>query len=226
MKQELLEQLIRMCVCEILDNVNEADTKGAPSPPAGGLGTADQPAAPPKKSSPPPESEPKPEEKPEETPEETPEPTPQQNVKGLLLINPLNKASLSKIPLASNTNDIIIDKTLKQYAKKVIGNASGNSIIVPKATIALIKSVISNPNTALYLYLMKYDPSSLEVYVKGDKSLQVAKDASLKSTDIMGVSTEPTTPVQLPQNGQPQQQLAEEHRKLIKKLVTQILNKK
>jgi hypothetical protein len=44
-KKQHLEYLIRECVKEILDQVSE-ETVGAPSPPADGLGTADQPALP------------------------------------------------------------------------------------------------------------------------------------------------------------------------------------
>lgn len=44
MKQELLEHLVRLCVREVIDQVDE--TKGAPAPPADGQGTADQPGIP------------------------------------------------------------------------------------------------------------------------------------------------------------------------------------
>jgi hypothetical protein len=46
MKKELLENLIRTCVREVLDQVSEKTTVGAPAPPAEGLGTAEQPAIP------------------------------------------------------------------------------------------------------------------------------------------------------------------------------------
>ena len=49
LKKQLLEYLIRECVCEVISqigtDVNE-DTVVAPAPPADGLGTADQPPIP------------------------------------------------------------------------------------------------------------------------------------------------------------------------------------
>lgn len=49
MKKELLEYLVRECVKEVLESMpdpTQPETIGAPAPPAGGQGTADQPALP------------------------------------------------------------------------------------------------------------------------------------------------------------------------------------
>lgn len=50
-KKQLLEYLIRQCVKEVLEQVSEDETVGAASPPADGLGTAEQPALPKKPTS-------------------------------------------------------------------------------------------------------------------------------------------------------------------------------
>ena len=52
MKQELMENLIRYCAREVLAQIreNSGETKGAPAPPADGLGTAEQPPIPKKTS--------------------------------------------------------------------------------------------------------------------------------------------------------------------------------
>jgi hypothetical protein len=57
-KNQILEQLVRKCICEVLDTMNikevgkfqlhprQEESIGAPAPPAEGQGTADQPPIP------------------------------------------------------------------------------------------------------------------------------------------------------------------------------------
>ena len=175
MKQELLEYIIRSCVKEVLTQVNEEEeTKGAPAPPADGLGTADQPPVP--------KNDSEPDEEPEEKPEqEAPPPT---NLKGVILVNPRDKSALRPIPLRAG-NDAGVERALHQVAAAI----AGSNVKVAISTLRMVRDALRNPNSSVYVYLGKYDPQSDEVFLMADKSLQVAKDASIEATDIQNGST-------------------------------------
>jgi hypothetical protein len=53
----------------------------------------------------------------------------------------------------------------------------------------MVKGALSSPNTAVYLYLGKYDPESQEIFLMADKSLQVAKDQSISPAELTGTPT-------------------------------------
>lgn len=173
MKQELLEYLIRHCVKEVLSQMNEADndTVGASAPPADGQGTADQPPVP--------KGEELPNEKPSEP--ETPAAPPSPNLKGVVFINPKDKAKLQKLQIQGG-NDAALERNLYQQAARMVGP----NVKIALSTLRMVKDALKNPNTTTYLYLGKYDPNSEEVFLMADKSIQVAKDSSITSAEMVG----------------------------------------
>ena len=227
MKPELLEHLIRLCVREVLNNVREADDefKGAAAPPADGQGTADQPAVP--------------KDKPEEpqAPEEpqTPEPT---NLKGNVFINPRDKSDLKPLKLTPEGSDAQLDRELHRFA----AGYAGSQVRIAISTMRMVKEALRNPGVTVYLYLRKYDPSSEEVYLVADRSLYIAKDNSITPAELTGASvSQPSTndfqpltasPDDYAQNmtagGRTQVPRIDEQvfRKIVKKMVNEILNRK
>jgi hypothetical protein len=179
MKQELLEYLVRSCVKEVLtqSTIQEGDPeiKGAAAPPADGQGTAEQPEIPNEKDS---------------IPEEPKEPeTPQSpELKGVVLVNPRDKSKLQKVPLKSG-DDMSLDRNLHQLSAAL----AGSNVKTAASTLRMVKDAVKNPNTITYLYLGKYDPNSDEIFLMADKSLQVAKDASVPPTEL-GTSTSKMVP--------------------------------
>lgn len=225
MKQELLEYLVRQCVREVLTQVREAgdETKGAPSPPADGLGTADQPPIPKDK-----ETEPTP-------PEEPQAPTP--NLKGIVFVNPKDKAKLQKVQLQGR-DDASVERELHSVAAKL----AGSKVKIALSTSRAVKDALRNPNASLYLYLGKYDPESDEVFLMADKSLQVAKDASIQPGEMTGLPTSTLPPnyksyggmddteyqAALAQRGKPTPRygIDENLTKVIRKMVNEVLDRK
>lgn len=170
MKQELLEYIIRACAKEVLTQLNEEeDTKGAPAPPAAGQGTADQPPIP--KDKKPVDTEP---EKPE-----TPDAPPAPELKGIVMVSPRDKSKLQKIDLKAGD-----DANLERSLHRIAANAAGSKVKTALSTTRMVKDVVRNPDTSVYLYIGKYDPQSDELFLMADKSLQVAKDASVPSTEF------------------------------------------
>lgn len=226
MKKELLEHLVRHCVREVLSQVKEADdTKGAASPPSGGLGTADVPAIPNKPEDPVEPNIPT-------TPKE-PE-VPQPKLKGILFIDPKDKSKREKIQLKSH-DDASIERELHKLARR----HDGPHTKVALSAIRLSKEAVKNPSSKVFLYLGKYDPMSDEVFLMGDKSEQVAKDNSVPSSVVhthsgehQGSEFNPTTAgagefaQQIQQQGRtPVHGVDEQFKKIIKKVVSEILNK-
>jgi hypothetical protein len=177
-KKDLLEYLIRECISEVLTQVNEADddTKGAPAPPADGQGTADQPAVP---------KEPT---RPHENPSE-PETPPSPELKGVVLVNPRDKSKLRSVPLRF-TNDAALERDLHRLGATIAGTGVKTALSATRA----VKDAIKNPNSPAYLYVGKYDPNSDELFLMADKSLQVAKDASVPPSELTGASVSPIVP--------------------------------
>jgi len=238
MKQELLEYLIRHCVKEVISQVNEEDpTMGAPAPPEAGQGTADTPEIPKDKdTTPEPPSQP-----------ETP-PTPQ--VKGIVLINPMDKANLKPVTLRGK-DDASLERELYTQARGI----AGRNVKVSLSTRRSVKDSLKNPSAPMFLYFGKFDPASDEIFLMADKSLQVAKDSSVDPTEIKGTSKSvpvinpvdrPTTPdeedaeyiqsvpkmygaqgpeVVAPDDSETNDQI-DEIKLLVKKMVNEVLNTK
>lgn len=215
MKQELLEYLIRHCIREVLAQVNEIEpepTKGAAAPPADGQGTADQPAAPEKK-----------------TPQ-MPEPPVSPQMKGIMFVNPRDKARLQKIQIQS-MDDAGISRELHRIATEM----GGARVKVGESALALSKEVARNKSGPLYLYLGKYDPESEEVFLMADKNLNVAKTNSVSMAEVPsgGIHNPPmpqahTSPdtegeyaARLPRTNET---IDENLQKLIKKVINEVLD--
>ena len=206
--------------------LKEADdeTKGAPAPPADGQGTAEQPEIPKDKdTTPEPPSEP-----------ETPPPSPE--LKGIIMVDPRDKSKLD-VQKIQGGNDAALERELYRIAS----SKAGPSTKVALATSRMVKGALSNPNTAVYLYLGKYDPESREIFLMADKSLQIAKDQSISPAELTGTPTtmpapthfDPITasPGQLAQRmqagGQTQVPRVDEKLvKVIRKMVNEMLDKK
>ena len=130
--------------------------------------------------------------------------------------------------------------TLERELYRIGATHAGPNVKVALATSRMIKGVLSNPNESVYLYLGKYDPSSDEIFLMADKSMQVAKDESISPTELTGV------PAPLPLNNfdpmtasptsfnqrmtaagkAPRYGIDEKVLKTIKQMVNEILNKK
>jgi hypothetical protein len=218
MKQELLEYIIRACAKEVLNQVNEAEeeTKGAPAPPADGLGSADQPPVPK-------------EEEPQETKPQEPETPKVPELKGVILVNPKDKSKLQRVKVKAG-DDATLERTLHSLAAAL----AGPKVKVALSTMRMVKDAVKNPNSSAYVYIGKYDPQSDETFLLADKSLQVAKDSSIMPDDT-GASV---TNFKHPTDAELAQQMAmggrtrvpepmgEEIKTLIKTMVNEILDSK
>ena len=230
MKPELLEYLIRACSREVLKQLNEGDPdiKGAAAPPADGQGTADQPPIP----------NPSPDQEETPKPEDTQAPPPSPSLKGIVFINPRDKSKLQKVDFKGAVDDASIERVLHRTATA----AAGSNIKTALSALRAVRDAIKNPNTSVYLYIGKYDPQSEEIFLMADKSLQVAKDASVPPTEVgtpqvasePNQSFNPTTAnssefgQHLATQGAPTQVhgIDENIRGVIKKMVNDILNGK
>jgi hypothetical protein len=156
---------------ETFGGLFEADKfQGITAPPADGQGTADQPAIP-KERDPLPTTPSQP-----ETPK-VPE------IKGVVFVNPNNKAKLQKVKTYSD--DAALEKSLYDMAAAAVGP----TVKIAISTIRTVKNSLKSPNIPLYLYIGKYDPDSNELFLLADKNLQVAKDSSIPPEELI-----PTTP--------------------------------
>lgn len=228
MKKRLLEYLVRQCAREVLKQINESDDdiKGAPAPPAAGQGTADQPEIPKNN----------PDEPTEPSQKETPEVPLSPELKGIVIVNPKNKAKLEKITLRSRS-DADIERELHSIGARYAGSKIKTSI----SAMRDVKDAVRNPNTTTYLYFGKYDPNSEEIFLMSDKSIQVAKNESVPASELTGatvspLSTSETSPWANPNDwmqkmatrGQTPKYGINEHKmkKVISKMVNDILDKK
>lgn len=227
MKQELLEYIIRACAKEVLTQINEGDEdiKGAAAPPADGQGTADQPAIPNNKE--PISTEP-------EEPK-TPSTPPAPELKGVVLVNPKDKSKLQKVELKSGD-----DATLERNLHRIGAAAAGSRVKTALSTMRMVKDVIRNPNSSIYLYVGKYDPQSEELFLMADKSLQVAKDSTVEPSEVSPTSSTAISPdtfnpslasgedfaKHMSNQGYvpPQTPVDENLKKLIKKMVNELLD--
>ena len=205
----------------------EDPTQGAPAPPEAGQGTADQAGIPSDKDT----------STDTQLPSEPETPPVSPDIKGIQLINPKDKARLEKVTLQGKD-----DATLERELHKIGAQRAGSRIKVAISTIRMVKDALRNPNTATYLYFGKYDPNSDEVFLMADKSLQVAKDSSVPSTEILGTPVTQVAPpdfdpltantpdftqhVTTAGKPSPKYGIDETLSKTIKKIVNEILDKK
>jgi len=215
-------------LCPVCQNkVNEADDiKGAPSPPAAGQGTADQPEIPKNN----------PDEPTEPSQKETPEVPLSPEIKGIVIVNPKNKAKLEKVTLRSG-NDADIERELHRIGAKFAGPKVKTTI----STMRAVKDAVRNPNTTTYLYFGKYDPNSEEIFLMSDKSIQIAKDESVPASELTGVVIPPLTSTATSQWADPEDWMKKmaargqtpkyevnenKIKKVISRMVNEILDKK
>lgn len=239
MKQELLEALTRLCVREVISQMREedkkddkpedtGDTKGAPAPPADGQGSSDQP----------PVSKDKPERGPAQEKPENDVPVPSgAGLKGVILVNPRDKSKLQQISLRATSDDASLERNLH----KLVSTLAWSHAKVSLQAQRMAKDAVRNPSSSVYLYLGKYDPSSDEIFLMADKSLQVAKDSSVPPSELTGTPTSNIAPgtfdpalasdsdyaAHLAQGPcTPRHGVDETMAKIVKKLVREILEKR
>lgn len=208
------------------DPLKEGDPeiKGAAAPPADGQGTADTAEIP--------NEEPEIPEKPTEP--ETPPPS--SDLKGIVIVNPRDKAKLDKVNIQGKD-----DGSIERELHKVGAIRAGSRVKVAISTVRSVKDAMRNPNSATYLYLGKYDPNSDEIFLMADKSLQVAKDASIDAAEL---TVSPISPASTPefnpmsanadefagrmqrQGQSPVHGMDENLKKIIKKMVNECLDRK
>ena len=159
---------------------------------------------------------------------------PQPNLTGILFIDPKDKSKREKIQIKAK-DDATIERELHNLARR----HDGPHAKVALSAIRLSKEAIKNTNSKVFLYLGKYDPMSDEIFLMGDKSEQVAKDNSVPSSVIhthsgehQGSEFNPTTAgagefaQQIQQQGRtPVHGVDEQVKRIIKKVVNEILNK-
>ena len=176
MKKELLEQIIRQCVKEVLEiipaigDLHEADTVGAPAPPAGGQGIG--------------QTIPIPDE--EVSMIGTP--------KGVFFVNPKNPNAKPEVQTFQKLPDAQLERELYKIASRSVGPR----VRIAANTLRSVKNYLQNPNLSVFLYVGKQDPDSDELYLLADKTLQGARSHSehlSQSTDYdtTAVGTEPDT---------------------------------
>jgi hypothetical protein len=155
------------------DTLREGDPeiKGAAAPPADGQGSGDTIGIP--------NEEPEIPEKPSEP--ETPK---SQSLKGIIIVNPKDKAKLEKVSIKGRD-----DGAIERELHKIGAMRAGSNVKVAISTIRAVKNAMHNPNAVIYLYLGKYDPDSDEIFLMADQSLQVAKDETATDLDNNGIST-------------------------------------
>lgn len=156
------------------DNISEEapETVGATAPPVDGQGgTGDSPAIP----------------KPEvdDTPPAPSQPeTPKTdvNLKGIVLVNPNDKSSLKSIPFSAMADDAAIERTLHRVGSTI----AGAKIKIALSTLRAVRDGLKNKETPTYIYIGKYDPTSEELFVMADRSLDAAKEFSISPEEIQG----------------------------------------
>ena len=191
MKKELLEQLIRRCIREVLEiapvvgaGLHEAETVGMPAPPEGGQGTADQPAIP--------------------QPELGVPPT-MPGSQGVFFVNPKLPTNRPEKKVIRPLPDAQLERELHKMASKVVGP----QVRVAANTLRSVKNNIQNPAIPVFLYIGKQDPDSPELYLLADKTAQGARVSSVTpeeaTTDYTSYSLptpDPTTPQDYQARGQ------------------------
>ncbi len=155
MKKELLEYIIRQCVNEVLNaTLPEQDTVGAPAPPAGGQGTADQPALPQDQSA---------------------NPLLIPGTRGIWFVDPKHPEKPTQIKLSTPQDPAKLERELYRIAAK----SGGPRVKVSGAALKEIPRVLSNPNLASFLYIGKQVPEDTEFSLLPAKTYQQAKIGSV-----------------------------------------------
>lgn len=172
MKKELLEYIIRETVKEVLEAFpQEQDTIGAPAPPAGGLGTADQPALD------------------QGGTGMTPD------ARGIWYVDPKNPNKPIKVQIRSQ-DPASLERELRAIAK-----SGGQGMKVSADALQKVPQVVANPNSVIYLYVGKKNPADTLPTLMTAPSYQRAKTATFNPNaqpqDIQGTmpaQPQPDTP--------------------------------
>lgn len=152
MKKELLEYIVRECVRSVLEAMPDDSTVGAPAPPADGQGTADQPPVPKAKN--------------------VGGSTPPSRVQ---FVNPKNPDALTPVTgLYPAQTPAQLERVLYRLAASNVGPRAK----VSSTALRDVRSVLSNPNASLFLYIGKMDPDDEDLYLLSARTHQEAKENS------------------------------------------------
>jgi len=85
------------------------------------------------------------------------------------------------------------ESSIERTLHQVAVSTAGPRTKVSLGAKRLAREVITNPNSTVFFYLGKTDPESEEIFLMADKSLQLAKDGSVQPGELTGtpVSTPP-----------------------------------
>lgn len=168
MKKKLLEHIIRQCINEVLDIVEDKEeTVGAPAPPAGGQGTDDTP--------------------PVEQPTSTELPSPevssaQKPTTGIHFVHPKDPSKLQQMNFKSGGGEGQLERELHNTAVR----KGGHHVKVATNTLPAIRNSLKTAaREPMFLYFGKYDPESDEVFLMADKDLNKAKQNSVDPGEVI-----------------------------------------
>jgi hypothetical protein len=166
MNKRLLEAIIRESVQQILEAFPPDDTIGAAAPPAGGLGTGDQPALAPS--------------------------TPMgPDTRGVWFVDPRKTDKPLRINLQGKDQPKI-ERELYQIAAK----SAGPRVKVSSETLRQVPQIMANPNASIFLYVGKRTPEDpdTELNLLPAKTLQQAQAASVSNSSSSDPSQPNTVP--------------------------------
>lgn len=139
MKKELLEYIIRECVKEILEAADEPELQGAPAPPAGDQGTADQPTV--------------------TSPEEPNAQITMTPDRGVVLIDPKNPQKKEYIQnyLQGKTGS-----SLERQLYQIAARKMGSTVQITPQTLRDVPKVLAGNIPVTYLYLGAKGPENAD----------------------------------------------------------------
>ena len=219
-KKELLECLVRTCVREVL---NQTGKQLDP--------TKSKDANVPELEKTPIDNEPKEPSSNNNDPSAPEAISPPVMSKGVLFLNPSD--TTKPISLGSVIKN---DNNLKMNVVNYVKKSTGLDVKIDDKVLVSLRTMLQNPNVPNYLYIGKstVDPQSGDLFLYVDRNINIAKDNSIPPSKT-GVENEPTPSIQPIQQSAPPttssdvnavNAVNEEFKKIVKKLVREVLYKK
>ena len=115
--------------------------------------------------------------------------TPPRIPKGASVINPKDKSKLTSVKWTGH-DESSVERVLHQVAVSMAGSRAKVSLGAKR----MGREAARNPKLPIYFYFGKMDPESEEIFLMADKSLQIAKDDSVQPGDIMGTPVSTPSP--------------------------------
>ena len=86
------------------------------------------------------------------------------------------------------------ESSIERTLHQTAVSIAGSRTKVSLGAKRLAQEVMANPNSTVYFYIGKMDPESEEVFLMADKSLQIAKDDSVQPGELTGTPAVGTLP--------------------------------